>query len=222
MHRILTAAWFPAAFALLQTVRYFAFLAHGYWIESRPNPRFQGLAYIREDLSYPLFGEYGFCGGWASYMQGQFATFGIDSPAYLAALLLHEAANGATTCLDALATPRGHLIVAPFVFLCWLLPAVTLRRLTQRRFHRPWPALLPRTLAYLTLVLFPVGLLLALASIIYVIQAEYFHPFKLAGHAFWCLYPAVLAAERLSLWPFPPRNGVCSNGCATTHAENAP
>ena len=201
MHRILTAAWFPAAFALLQTVRYFAFLAHGYWIESRPNSGFHGFAYIREDLSYPLFGEYGFCGGWASYMQGQFATFGIDSPAYLAGLLLHEAVNGAATCLDALSTPRGHLIVAPFVFLFWLLPGITLRRVVQRGFHRPWRALLPRTLAYLALLLLPIGLLLLLASIIYVVRAEWFLPFRLAGLAFWCLYLSALAAERLRTLP---------------------
>lgn len=218
MHRILTAVWFPAAFALLQTVRYFAFLAHGYWGQTRLDV----LAYIRQDLALPLFAAYDFCDAWRDHTAGQRATFGLDLPAYLAAQLLYAAITGATTCLDALITPRGQLIVAPFVFLFWLLPAITLRRLAQGRRHHPWRAPLPRAVAFLGILLFPLGVLSALACILSLFPSSYNSSLQLIGLAFWCLYPAALAAERLPIWPFPPRNGVCSNGIATTHAENAP
>ena len=221
MHRILTAAWFPTAFALLQTVRYFAFLAHGYWLASSNQSRFDALEYIRQDLARPLFTEYDFCDAWRGYTAGQEAVFGLDLPANLAAQLLHAAITGATTCLD-LATPRGHLIAAPFVFLFWLLPALTLRRLAQHRRHRPWRAPLLRAVAFLGILLFPLGVLSAIASIVCLFYPVANSSLKLIGLAFWCLYPAALAAERLPIWPFPPRNGVCSNGIATPHAENAP
>jgi hypothetical protein len=176
MHRILTAAWFPAAFALLQTVRYSAFLAHGCWGQNR----LDALAYIRKDLALPLFTEYDFCDAWAIQTAGQRAVFGLDLPAYLAVQLLYAAITGATTCLDALITPRGQLIVAPFVFLFWLLPAITLRRLAQRRRHCPWRTLLLRAVAFHGILLFPLGVLSALAAI-------------------WCLYPAALAAALVPL-----------------------
>ena len=193
MHRILTAAWFPAAFALLQTVRYFAFLAHGY----REQTRLDVLAYIRQDLARPLFTEYEFCDAWRGYTAGQEAVFGLDLPANLAAQLLHAAITGATTCLD-LATPRGHLIAAPFVFLFWLFPALTLRRLVQRRRHSPW-----RAVAFRGIPLFPLGVLSAIAGIVCLFFPVANSNLKLSGLSFWCLYLAALAAERLPLWPFP-------------------
>jgi hypothetical protein len=197
MHRILTAAWFPAAFALLQTVRYFAFLAHGYWGQTRLDV----LAYIRQDLALPLFAAYDFCDAWRDYTAGHRATFGLDLPAYLAAQLLYAAITGATTCLDALITPRGQLIVAPFVFLFWLLPAITLQRLAQRRRHHPWRAPLPRAVAFLGILLFPLGVLSALASILSLFPSSYNSSLQLIGLTFWCLYLSALAAERLRTPP---------------------
>lgn len=222
MHRILTAAWFPVVFALLQTARYFALLAHSYWSASSHESRFDALEFIRRDLALPLFAAYDFCDAWTSYTAGQRAVFGLDLPAYLAGQLLFAAITGATTCLDALITPRGHLIVAPFVFLFWLFPALTLRRLAQRRLHQTLRAPIPRALAYLGILLFPLGVLSALAAILSLFPSSYNSSLQLIGLTFWCLYPASLAAERLPLWPFPHPNRVCSNGTPITRAENAP
>jgi CHASE2 domain-containing sensor protein len=171
-------------------------LAHGYWGQTRLDV----LAYIRQDLALPLFAAYDVCDAWTSYTAGQRAVFGLDLPANLAEQLLHAAITGAATCLD-LATPRGHLIAAPFVFLFWLLPAITLRRLAQRRRHRPWRAPLLRALAFLGILLFPLGVLSVIASIVCLFFPLANSSLKLIGLAFWCLYPAALAAERLRTPP---------------------
>ena len=152
-------------------------------------------------MAYPLFAEFDFCDAWTSYTAGQEAVFGLDVPAYLAAQLLQAAITGATTCLGALTTPRGHLIVAPFVFLFWLLPALTFRRLAQHRFHGPWRAPLLRAVAFLGILLLPLGVLFALGSILSLFFPLANSSLKLIGHAFWCLYLSALAAERLRTLP---------------------
>src|SRR5258706_600077 len=119
IHVFVTSCWFPPILALLQAARYLGFIGYDYWIAAQNEKRFDVGEFLRRDLARPLFEPYEFCGGWTHYSPAQSANFGLDLPAYVGATLLHSAVNFRGSCADALMTPRGQIITAPFVLALW-------------------------------------------------------------------------------------------------------
>jgi hypothetical protein len=177
-------------------------IANAYWVVAQNDSRFDVGTFVLKDLDRPLFEPYEFCGAWVQYSSGLSALLGIDFPAYLAATLLHSAITWRASCVDALITPRGHIISAAFVFALWLLVGLSLRRFAERRWHRPVKGRTTRAVVALGLTLLPVGLLSLLFSVVGLFASDIGTSLSLAGIAFWCLYASALAAERLRIWPF--------------------
>lgn len=193
---------FPLGFALCNLLRHLAFIGTDYWRASM-NERLDVVRFILNDLERPLFEPYGFCGAWVSYTVGQSAAFGLDLPAYLTATMLHSAVTGEITCVDAMTMPKGQILTALFVFPLWFLVGLSFRRLGQRRWRPEVVGRFRRSVARLGLVPLPFGCLAILFSILGAFGQEPSGAARLAGIAFWIFYLALLAAERLRLWPFP-------------------
>lgn len=149
-----------------------------------------------------MFEAYGFCSAWTHFVSVQSALLGIDLPAYAAATLLHSAVTGRASCLEAITTPRGHILSAAFVLPVWFLVGLGMRRVAQRRWHRRVEGRTKRALIALGLIPLPLGVLALMFSVLGLFVADVGLSFRLAGIAFWTLYPAALAAERLRIWPF--------------------
>jgi hypothetical protein len=186
----------------MQTVRHLAMIAYTYWVVAQNERRFDVGEFIRKDLARPLFEPYGFCGAWTHYAYGQSAVLGLDLPAYAAATLLHSVITWQTSCVDALTTPRGHILSSAFVLPLWFLVGLSIRRFAQRRWHRRVEGRIMRALVALGLIPLPFGLLGLLFSVVGLFVSDIGLSLRLAGIAFWTLYLAALAAERLRIWPF--------------------
>lgn len=129
---------------------------------------------------------------------------GLDLPAYAAGTLLHSVMTWQTSCVDALTTPRGHIVSATFVLPLWFCVGLSIRRFAQRRWHRRVEGRIRRLFVAVGLIPLPFGLLLVLASVLGLFASGIGESVRLAGIAFWTLYVAALAAERLRIWPFRP------------------
>lgn len=177
-------------------------LAYDYWNASRSAKSFNVTEFVARDFARPLFAPHEFCDAWVSHTSGQEAAFGIDLPAYAVAVIVHSVVTGQPSCLDALTSPRGQLITAPFVLFTWYFVGLSLRRLAQRRW-RPrsvrWTSRLCWNIALMPL---PFGVLCLLFTPFALIFSRPATALHLAGAALWLLYLNLLAAERLRLWPF--------------------
>jgi hypothetical protein len=177
-------------------------IAYTYWAVSQNESRFDVGKFIRRDLARPMFEPYGFCGAWTHFAPGQSAVLGLDLPAYAAATLLHSAMTWQASCIDAITTPRGHILSAAFVFPVWFLVGLSMRRVAQRRWHLRVEGRTKRALIALGLIPLPLGVLALIFSVVGLFVSDVGLSVRLAGIAFWMLYPAALAAERLRIWPF--------------------
>ena len=195
-----TSRWFPLIFALFQAMRHLGMIAYGYWLAEQNQMHFDVAEFIREDLARPLFEPYGFCG--ACYSTGQTAVLGLDFPAYAAVTLLHSAMTGGASCVDALMTPRGHILSTAFVLPLWYFVGLGIRRFGQRRWRNRAEGRARWALIALWLLPLPVGVLLLLVSVVSLFVSDLGFSVRAAGSAFRFLYPSALAAERLRVWPF--------------------
>jgi len=177
-------------------------IACTYWVVAQNGSRFDVGEFIRKDLARPLFEPYGFCGAWTHYASGQSAVLGLDLPAYAVATVLHSVMTRQTSCVDALTTPRGHILSAAFVLPLWFFVGLSIRRLAQRRWHHRAEGRIRRASIALGLIPLPFGLLGLLFSLVGLFVSDIGQSIRLAGIAFWTLYVAALAAERLRIWPF--------------------
>ena len=198
----MTSRWIPPLLALLQTVRHLCMIAYTYWAAAQNERGFDVGQFIRRDLARPLFEPYGFCGAWTHYASGQTALLGLDLPAYAAATLLHSAMTWQASCVDAITIPRGHILSAAFVLPFWFLVGLSMRRFAQRCWHPRAEGRIKRALIALGLIPLPFGVLALICSLVVFFVSDVGLSVRLAGIAFWMLYPAALAAERLRIWPF--------------------
>ena len=201
-HLVVTSRWLPPLLALVQTVRHVWMIAYTYWTAAQTDSRFDVGQFIRRDLARPLFEPYPFCGAWTHYLSAQSAALGLDLPAYAAATLLHSAMTWQISCLDAIMTPRGHILSAAFVLPLWFLVGLSIRRFAQRRWHRRVEGRIKRTLIVFGLIPLPLGLLALIFSVVGLFFSDIGLSVRLAGIAFWAVYVSALAAERLRFWPF--------------------
>lgn len=175
--------------------------AHGYWAAAQNEGEEAVRRIILRELDRPFFEPYGFCGGWTNYGDAGNALVGFDAPAILAATVVYSIGSGEMTCVDAVMTVRGQILTVWLVPPLWLLVGFSLRRFAQRRWRPETTGSLPRLLLTVPLlpglVMFPIAILgLPL------LFASPWLSLRLWGHAFWFLYPALLCAERLRVWPF--------------------
>lgn len=177
-------------------------IAHSYWVVAQNESRFDVGEFVQKDLARPLFEPYEFCGAWVHYSFGQSAVLGLDLPAYVAATLLHSVMSWRATCVDALTTPRGHILSSAFVFALWFFVGLSLRRFAQRRWHRRMEGRIRRAVVALGLIPLPLGLPVLLFSVVGLFASDIGLSLRLGGIAFWALYASALAAERLRVWPF--------------------
>jgi hypothetical protein len=177
-------------------------IACTYWAAAQNESRFNVSQFIRRDLARPMFEPYGFCGAWTHYASGQSAVLGLDLPAYAAATLLRSAMTWQASCIDAITTPRGHILSTAFVLPFWFLVGLSMRRLAQRRWHPRVEGRIKRALIALGLIPLPFGVLALMFSVLGLFVSDVGLSVRLAGIAFWMLYAAALAAERLRIWPF--------------------
>jgi hypothetical protein len=126
---------------------------------------------------------------------------GLDLPAYIAASLFHFIMTWQESCVDAMTTPRGQILCAPFVFSLWWLVGLSIRRFSQRRWRKRTEGRLPRVLLELCLVPAPFALMGILLSVVGAFVSGMGVAFQLAGISVWALYISLLAAERLRVWP---------------------
>ena len=136
------------------------------------------------------------------YAAGQSAVLGLDLPAYAAATLLHSAMTWQASCVDAITTPRGHILSAAFVFHVWFLVGLSARRFAQRRWHRRVEGRIKRALIALGLIPAPLEVLALIFGVVGLFVSDIGLSLRSAGIAFWTLYISALAAERLRVWPF--------------------
>lgn len=190
----------------MQTIRYAAMTAYGYWAVAQSEGEGVVKDLILRDLARPLFEPYGFCGGWTHCGPVGDARIAFDAPAFFAATIVQSVATGEVTCVDAVMTVRGQILTALFVPLLWLLVGFSMRRLGQRRWR-------PETTGSFRRLLLTVLLLPGLVTLPFVILgvpllfASPWLSLRLWGHAFWMIYPTLLCAERLRVWPFQrPQN----------------
>ncbi len=147
---MLASTWFAPMFALAQTLRHVSMLAHGYWIANQSAKNFDAWEFIRRDLSRPLFEPFDFCGAWTHHDFGQAAVISLDLPVYLIVTILHSALTGQASCVDALTTPRGHVVTATLAFPIWFLAGLGLRRFGLEAWRSPArSAVLRRALSFL-------------------------------------------------------------------------
>ena len=199
---VLTSHLFPPALAILQTVRHLGLIAYTYWEAARSNSRFDVWEFIQKDFARPWFEPYGFCGAYTHYASGQVAVLGLDFPAYLAATLFHSIVTWSASCVDALMTPRGHVMSAVFVLPLWFLTGLSIRRLLQLQWRRRANHFIGRAFLTLGLLLIPFGVLSLVGSVFYLLAVDIWQAIRFVGLAFWFLYFAALATERLRVWPF--------------------
>ncbi len=159
-------------------------------------------AFVRRDLARPLFEPYGFCGAWTSYSFGQSAVLGIDMPAYQAEMLFYASISRQGTCVDALTTPRWQIVTGLGVLPLWYLVGRSVRRIAQREWRRRASGQITRAVLSLGWVPLVIGVLALLMSIVGALFSGAGLSVRMAGIAFWMLYWACLAAERLRAWPF--------------------
>ncbi len=196
-----TSRWFPPIFALLQTVRHLGLIGYAYWVAAQREKQFDVGAFLQRDLALPLFEPSGFCSAFVHYTSDQFAAQGLDFPTYMGAILLQSAMNGWTDCVASLTTPRGQILTAAFVPPVWFVVGLSIRRLAQRRWRRKTTGMITPALVSLGLIPLPFGLLGLLLSF-GLLYSDVWHSVRVVGLAFWTLYLATLAAERLRVRPF--------------------
>lgn len=201
-HVFVTSRWFPPLLALVATTAHIALIGHDYWAAERNEKHFNARQFVRKDLQRPFFEPYGFCGAWVHYAAGQGIALGLDFPAYIAATVAQSAASQQITCVDAVSTPRGQVLTLGFVFPLWFLVGLTVRRLCQRRWRRGTTARFSRTLIFVGLVPFPIGVATLLFACLGFFVSDKSISLRLAGFAFWMFYTSILSAERLRLWRF--------------------
>lgn len=198
----LTARWFPLALALLNLERYAGFIGFDYWTVAQNEKGFQIREYVVKDLRRPFFEPFGFCGAWISYTSGQSAAVALDLPAHIAAGLLHSAVNRQVSCEESLTTPRGQILAASLAPIPWFVVGLSVRRLAQRRWRDPIRERVAGVLAPLAAIPLALGSLLLLGSMAGLFVSGGWLSIRLAGLAFWLIYPAMLYAERVRRWPF--------------------
>lgn len=198
----LTSRWFPLVFGLLQTARYFALVGYDYWAAAQNESRFDVTAFVRRDLDRPLFESAGWCGAYVQYAFGQSAVFGIDLPAYPVAMLLQASITRQATCLDTLTSPRGQIVAGLCVLPVWYLVGLSARRIALRRWRRRVIGRIPRAILSLGWVPLVLGILALLMSLVGAFVSGAGQSVRMAGIAFWMLYWAGLASERLRAWPY--------------------
>lgn len=199
-HVLVTSRWFPPLLAMVATTVHIALIGYDYWAAERNH--FDARRFVRRDLQRPFFEPYGFCGAWVHYTAGQSVALGLDFPAYVAATVAQSAVNQHVTCVDAVTTPRGQILTVGFVFPAWLLVGLTVRRLCQRRWRRITTGRFSRTLIFLGMVPFPIGVFALLLACLGFFVSDKSISFRLAGFAFWMFFISMLSAERLRLWRF--------------------
>lgn len=202
MLRILRSRWFPAGFAIAQTLRHTLLLAWNYWSVSQSERGGRVWELIRQDLSQPLFEHYSWCRAWVHYGSCQTAVLGLDLPVYLAGTVLQSVLSGEWSCVDALTTPRGNVVTIALTLPVWWLAGRGLRRLARREWRREAAGIAPRLLLYPALLLAPVGALLALLGGIGAVASGLGPANRLTATGLWLLWAGVLSAERLRVWPF--------------------
>lgn len=189
-------------FALMQTLRHAGMLAYSYWSVSQYEKNFNAWEFIRRDLARPLLEPFGFCGAWTHYGFTQSAVLGLDLPIYAIATILHSAMTAQASCVDALTTPRGHIVTAALALPVWFLAGLGLRRLGLRQWRRPASSKALRALFYLLLPSGVLGgLLLALAATAPLVS-DLGLSVRLLGLESWFVWLGLLSAERLRVWPF--------------------
>jgi hypothetical protein len=129
-YSVVTSRWFPLALALSMSVLHVGLLGFDYWAAARNEKDLDISRFLQRDLERPLFEPYGFCGAWTHYSAGQSADLGLNFPAYIGAILLHSAVNF-TTCVDALTTPRGHIVTTVFVPPLWFMVGLSIGRIVH-------------------------------------------------------------------------------------------
>jgi hypothetical protein len=177
-------------------------IAWGYWLAAQNESRFDTLDFLRKDLARPLFEPYGFCDAWTTYSSVQSAVLGLDLPAYAVGSILHSAMTRGTSCVDALTTPRGHIISAAFVFPLWFFVGLVIRRLSQRRWRRKVEGKTRGALIAVGLFLLLIGISFLVLSGASLFVSGIGLSTRAAGLALWFLLASSLAAERLRVWPF--------------------
>jgi hypothetical protein len=196
---VTTSRWFAPVFAVLRTARHAGMIAYSYWSASQNEDVWP---FIRNDLSGPLFEADSSCGWWSTYDGSSTALQGLDFPAYDAAMLFHSVVTWNESCVDTLMTPRGQIVVVPFVFLLWLLVGLSIRRFAQRRWRRQAGGRLSRVLLSCGLVPAPFALFGLLLGAVGLGASGVGVGIRLAAMSVWFLYLSLLAAERLRVWPF--------------------
>lgn len=200
MTAVLKSRFFPHLFAVFQALLHLALVASGYWMASRNEKQFDAVEFIRQDLERPLFEPYGFCGAWTSYTFGQSAALGLDVPVYVAGTIFHELINWEASCVEAMMTPRGNIIVTILALPIWFLVGLGIRRMASRRW-RPKATGKVVPITQLALIPLPFAVLLLPIGIL----SFAWDPgtaARLTGLALWLLYLPLFAAERLRRWPF--------------------
>ena len=162
-------------------------IAYSYRLIAQNERRFDVAEYLSKDLARPLFEPYGFCGGWAHYTFGQSAVLGLDLPAYTAGTILHSAMTGGASCVDALTTPRGHILSTAFVLPLWLLVGLSIRRFGQRRWRNRVEGRIKGALTALWLLTLPFGILFLLFSVTSLLLSDLGLSIRTAGFGLWFL-----------------------------------
>lgn len=177
-------------------------LGYGYWLVQQNAPGFDVLDFIRRDWARPLFEPFGFCGEWARYASLQTAVLGLDFPVYAAATVLHGIISAQPSCVDALTTPRGHLITTSLALPVWLLIGFSIRRMVQQRWRHLATTSWLRCLLALAILPAAFCLFLLALSLIALAVSGTGDAIRLLGLGAWFTYAGALAAERLRVWPF--------------------
>ncbi len=195
----MTRHWFPHVLALLQAMLHLCLVSSTYWTATLRDENFDAMRFLRADLERPLFEPYGFCGAWSHLSAGQAAALGLDFPAYLAASLLHRAIVQQASCVEAVMTPRGHILVTALALPVWFWVGLSLQRLARRR----WPSRVQeRAIVPIGSIPLPLAVLGLISSYSAFLLLEWGLALQLAGMAGWGLFMATLAAEKLRVWPF--------------------
>ncbi len=202
IRRILASLWFAPIFALVQTLRHVGMLAYGYLSASRNERNFDAWEFIHRDLAQPLFEPFNFCDAWIHYSLEQSAVLGLDLPIYAIATILQSAITAQASCVDALTTPRGHLITAGLAMPIWFLAGLGLHRLALRKWRPPASSNVLRYLLYLVLPFGMLGGLLLVLAVTATLVSDLGLSVRLLGAGLWLLWLGTLSAERLRVWPF--------------------
>lgn len=153
-------------------------------------------------MERPLLEPFGLCGAWAQYGFGQSAVLGLDLPVYLVATILHSALTAQPSCVDALTTPRGHVVTATLAFPIWFLAGLGLRRFGLEAWRSPARSASLRGALYLVLPVGALGCLLLVFGAATQLAEDAGFSVRLLGLGFWFAWAGALAAERLRVWPF--------------------